>query len=218
MFRYSALWLAVGIVFGQSLDHVIIPRKTEFFITLERSISTQTARSGDKFYGRIAVPVTLDAQIVVPVGSYIIGQVDMSKEPGYMKGKAQVQLKFDTIILPNGTTRKMIAIVQSAEGYQTSLSEEKGTLESSGSQTKETVESAAGGTAGGATIGAIAARSWKGAGVGSVVGAAGGTLLGILQKGKHIVLPKGTSVTIQLEDNMGFVKPIPRNSGKPPTS
>ena len=58
-----------------SLDDIVIPRKTKIFFTLQQTISTKAAGTGDKFFGKIAVPVTVNDQIVIPVGSYIIGHI-----------------------------------------------------------------------------------------------------------------------------------------------
>ena len=63
-------------------------------------MNTKSARSGDKFSSQVEVPVTAHDRIVIPVGSYIIGYVDKSKRAGRLKGKAELTLKFDTVILP----------------------------------------------------------------------------------------------------------------------
>ena len=213
MIRLLLPVLAVAALMGQSIDEVMIPGKTEIFITLERTINTKTASSGDKFYGRVAVPVTHNDRIVIPAGTYIIGHVDTTKKPGYVKGKAQIELKFDTVILPDGTTRQIEAVVQSAEGYENAQTGEEGKIEASGSQGKETAGSAAGGAVTGAVLGGVATRSWKGMGVGTAVGAAGGAILGVFKKGEDVVLQKGTSITVQLNENIRFVKPQPPNPG-----
>ena len=55
--------------------------------------------------------------------------------------------------------------------------------------------------------------SGKGAGVGAAIGAAGGALLGLFQKGQDVTLPKGTSIVVQLESDVRFVKPTSRTQG-----
>ena len=192
----------------EAIDAVTIPGKTEIFVTLDRTINTKSAQIGDRFHGRVAVPITLDDQIVIPYGSYIIGFVDFAKQPGRLKGKGELRLRFDTVILPSGTTRKIRAVVQSAEEQKSKPGSEDGTLQSSGgSQAGQAGEGAAKGGATGGVIGGVSARSWKGLGVGSAIGAATGALIGVFKKGDQVVLPKGTSLTIQLESDVRFVKP-----------
>ena len=53
----------------------------------------------------------------------------------------------------------------------------------------------------------------KGIGVGSAVGAAGGALLALLEKGEEVELPKGASLTIQIQDAIRFEKPQKRTRG-----
>ncbi len=190
---------------ADSIDQAVIPAKTEIFITLERTINTKTASEGDRFYGVTDVPVTFQDKTVVPVGSYVIGFVDFADKPGRLRGKSELRLRFDTVILPSGITRKIEAVVQSAEGQRRDPNDEEGTLEGGGSQTSETATTGAGGAVTGGVIGGLSG-GLKGLGVGAGVGAATGALIGLLKKGQHVVLQRGTSVTIQLENDIRFVK------------
>jgi len=211
------LFLLVGLcsyLGAQTIDELTIPRKTEIFITLERTISTRTASTGDKFFGRIAVPVTANDKIVIPVGSYIIGHVDISKQAPRVRGKAELGLKFDTIILPDGTTRDMEAMLGSAEGYETATDEE-GKIRASGGEGDVVGKGAvAGGTIGG-TMGGIGTRSLKGVGIGAGAGAATGAIIGALRKNKEVDLPRGTSITVILDSDIRFTKPASPSQGKP---
>jgi hypothetical protein len=216
---FLLVFLGVGthIVSGhaESIDDQILPRKTEIFIELKRSLNSKTVRPGDKFPAVVEVPVTLNDQIVIPVGSFILGHVKDQETAGYLKGRASLLLSFDSVILPGGTTRMMRAAVESAEGYRTKPNTEEGELVAGGSQTEEVgVGAATGAVTGvitGATIGILSSGASvpRGAGVGAAVGAAGGALLGLLKKGEEVELPAGTSLTIQLQEATRFVKPQP---------
>lgn len=205
------LLLSAVLAQGEPIDDAVIPAKTEVFVRLERTINTKTASDGDKFYGTIEVPVTAQDRIVIPKGSYIIGHVDLSKEAGRFRGKSQLRLVFDSVILPEGTTRKIRALVQSAESQRVRPGDEEGTLEGAGSQTTETAGSAAGGAVSGGIIGGLGTGSWSGAGIGAAIGAAAGGLIGALKKGEDVVLQRGASITVQLENDTVFVKPKPAN-------
>lgn len=205
-----------GFVRAQTIDELTIPKKTEIFITLERSISTRTATAGDKFYGQIAVPLTANDKIVVPVGSFIIGHVDITKEAPRLRGKAELGLRFDTIILPDGTTRDIQAILESAEGYETAAPNEEGKVSASGGQAETVGKGALAGGSIGMLGGGLANRgSWKGVAIGGGVGAATGAIVGALMKNKEVDLPRGSSITVILDNDIRFTKPAPPSQGKP---
>jgi hypothetical protein len=101
--------------------------------------------------------------------------------------------------------------VQSAEGYESNPESEDGELVAGGNQGEEV---AVGATTG-AVIGLITAgtatvfshghpRAFE---IGPGIGAAGGALLALLKKGDEVELRRGTSLTIQLQDEVEFVKP-----------
>ncbi len=196
------------------LDSVTIPRKTDLFVTLERSLSSKTGSPGDRFHARLSVPLTVNDQIVAPVGSYIIGQIDQTRKPGFFKGKGELYLTFDTIILPNGVTRKIAAVVQSGEGAASGEGGDEGKLVATSSQSDEVIQDAEDlGVLGGA-IGGARSGTLKGLGVGAAIGAATGAVLGLLRKGSDVVLPRGAELTIQLEQDTRFVSPDAFPSGK----
>ncbi|MFZ0426695.1 MAG: hypothetical protein WAO20_01165 [Acidobacteriota bacterium] len=201
-----------------SLDGVVIPRKTDLFIELMRSINSKTAQVGDKFAATVQVPVTVGDKIVIPVGAYVIGHVADSKAAGYIRGKAQMLLGFDTVILPDGTTRQIRAVVQSADQYSPDPADESGRVQAPGDAGKEVAVGAAKGAATGAitgaTIGIFRGQTLRGAGIGSLAGAAGGALIGLLDKGEEVELPKGAGVTIQLQEDIEFVKPEATQEGR----
>lgn len=198
--------LLAGAPAAQSIDEVVLPAKTEIFIRLERSISSKTASAGDRFHARTEVPVTIDDRIVIPKGSYLLGTVDLSNSAGRIKGKARLRLGFDTVILPDGTTRRIEAVLQSAEGQRADPQDETGTLTAEGSQTRETIGAAAGGAAIGGVIGVITGGA-SGLATGGLVGGASGALAALFKKGNEVVLPRGSSLTVQLETDVRFVKP-----------
>lgn len=210
---FSVLW---GTNMAQSLDGVVLPAKTDIFVRLQRSLNSKTVSPGDKFSTLVEVPVTVDDQIVIPVGSYMLGHVASKETAGYIEGKANLVLIFDTVILRNGVTRQLRAHVQSAEGYQSNPENEDGELVAEGNQGEEVAV----GAATGAVIGLITAgtatvfsrghpRAFE---IGPGIGAAGGALLALLKKGDEVELPRGTSLTIQLQEAVEFVKPQPRSS------
>jgi len=209
-------FLGTGV--AQSLDGVILPAKTDIFVRLQRSLNSKTVSPGDKFATLVEVPVAVDDRIVIPVGSYMLGHVSSKETAGYIEGKANLVLVFDTVILRNGVTRQLRAHVQSAEGYESNPESEEGELVAGGNQGEEVAV----GAATGAVIGLITAGTAQVFGrggprafeLGPGIGAAGGALLGLLKKGEEVELPRGSSLTIQLQEEVEFVKPQPRSRGQ----
>jgi hypothetical protein len=219
MGRLLSTLVVVGLLWaaplGQDLDSVVIPAKTEIFVTLQRNLSTKTVGAGDRFYGEVAVPVSVDDTIVIPVGTSVIGHVEKARRGGRVKGESALTLTFDSIVLPDGRTRQIEAIVQSAENYpSTPITRSEGTVVAPGEPGQEVGKPAGEGAIKGATVGAIATRGLKGAGVGAAIGAAGGAILGIFKRGPEVEMRKGDSVSIVLTDSVRFVKPQPPVEGE----
>ena len=89
---------------GDVLPPVVVPAGTVIPITLTSRISTKNAKDGDGIYGKTAFPVTVNNTIVIPEGSNVRGKVTEVKRPGRVKGKAELTLSFQTLVLPNGFT------------------------------------------------------------------------------------------------------------------
>ena len=216
---FAAGLLSVIPLHGQSIDDTVIPGKSDIFISLQQSLNTKSARPGDKFSSQVEVPVTAQDRIVIPVGSYIIGYVDMSKRAGRIKGKAELTLKFDTVILPDGTTRYMRAGVHSSEGYATDLDNEDGRIQGQGGANGEVVGGATSGAVTGSIIGILVGSSrgnlGRGVAAGAAIGAAVGGLMALFRRGEDVVLPRGSTLTIQLQEDVHFEKPGPRLPRRP---
>lgn len=189
---------------------VVVPVGTRVPLMLINSVSTKHAAPGDKIYLESVYPVVVDGKILIPPGTYVSGSVTSSKRPGRVKGKGELYLRFEQLILPNGTIRDLTGRVgaldgRSPEGFD--RDEGKITSESNKGEDARTVGEAAGA---GATIGVIAGaagdRPGLGVGLGSAVGAAAG-LIGVLAtRGPEAVLERGTQVDMVLDRNIYFTK------------
>ena len=85
-----------------SAQTVLVPSGTRLGVTLENGISTATAKPGDSVYMRTSFPITINNKVVVPVGSYLRGEITDAKRPGRVKGKGELRLRLNTMVLPNG--------------------------------------------------------------------------------------------------------------------
>ena len=196
-------------------DPLTVAAGERLLLELETSLHTRHTQQGEHVYFITVDEVLVGYRVAIPRGSSVRATVTKVKRPGRLKGRAEIRLRFEEVILPDGTTRKIEAIVQSAEGERTDPSNEEGKLTASGDQGKETAAGASGGAIAGGTIGAISDRSFKGMGVGAAIGSGVGALLGLFKKGDDVVLEKGTTLVIQLRDDIRFVKPRPPARGTP---
>jgi type IV secretion system protein VirB10 len=178
---------------------ILIPTGTRIGVILESGISTATAKAGDSVYFRTSFPITINNKVVVPVGSYLRGEVTESKRPGRVKGKGELRIRLNTMVFPNGYTVDMNAEPHSADGGQVKTDPE-GKMTGPGGKGKDATTVATT-TATGAGIGAIA-DGGKGAGIGAGVGAIAGLAAVLLSRGPEAQLPRGASMDLQLEHDL----------------
>src|SRR6266581_4582211 len=163
---------------------LVVPAGTVIPVTLTSRVSTKNAKDGDGIYGKTSFPITVNNKIVIPEGSFVRGRVTEVIRPGRVKGKAELTLNFQTLVLPSGITVPIYTSLRGAGG----AGERKGEATVQGDSSKSDDAKTVGTTAAqGALIGVIADRG-KGAVVGGGVGAAAGTAAVLLTRGKDLVL------------------------------
>jgi len=178
---------------------ILVPTGTRIGVILESGISTATAKPGDSVYFRTSFPITINNKVVVPVGSYLRGEVVDSKRPGRVKGKGELRIRLNTLVFPNGYTVDMNAEPHSADGGQVKTDPE-GKMTGPGGKGKDAATVATT-TVAGAGIGAIAAGG-KGAGIGAGIGGAAGLAAVLLSRGPEAQLPRGSSMDLVLERDL----------------
>jgi len=180
-----------------------VPSGTKVPLTLTQGITSKTAKEGDPVYAQTAFPITQNNRIVIPAGSYVQGVVRRVVRPGRVKGRAELQMSFTSMIFPNGYTVLLPATVQGVPGSQNvDTKGSEGTIQGQGSKGKDaaTIAKAAGAGAG---IGAISG-SGKGAGIGAAAGSALGIATVLLTRGPEIQLDPGSSIEMVLERDLNL--------------
>lgn len=111
---FTALALTIPAMAGQ--DEPTIPAGSELFLSLGTQLGNKTARSSDPFFATVAVPLTVDDRIIVPVGSQILGNVSrVTKAKGKDKRNSWIQLSFHTLIFPDGTHFELEGVLTQSE-------------------------------------------------------------------------------------------------------
>jgi hypothetical protein len=183
-------------------ERISIPAGTRVAVVLENGLSTRSAKPGDSIYFRTSFPITQNNRVVVPVGSYLRGELLESKRPGRIKGRGEFRMRLNTLIFPNGYTVDLNAAPRSADSGGKETMDEEGKVTGPGGKGKD-VGTVAETTATGAGIGAIAAGA-KGAGIGAGVGALAGLGAVLLTRGPEAELPRGSTLDVVLEHELAL--------------
>ncbi len=175
-----------------------VPAGTKVPLTLKQAISTHSARVGDPVYAQTAFPIVENNKIVIPEGTFVQGTIRSIVRPGKVKGRAQLQMTFTSMIFPNGYTVLLPGALEGVPGSNDSaMKDNEGTIEQSGSKGKD-AQTVATSTIPGAAIGALA-DGGKGAGIGAGVGGVVGLATVLLTRGPDVQLGTGSSVEMVLE-------------------
>jgi hypothetical protein len=178
-------------------ENITVPAGTRVAVVLENGISTRSAKAGDSLYFRTSFPIMQNNQIVIPVGSYLRGELLESKRPGRIKGRGEFRMRLNTLILPNGYTVDLNAAPRSADTGGRETMDSEGKVTSGGGKGKD-AGTVATTTVTGVGIGAIAGGA-KGAGIGAGIGGLAGLGAILLTRGPEAELPRGSTLDIVLE-------------------
>src|SRR6266852_2609103 len=181
-------------------EKIIVPSGTRVGVVLQNGISTRSAKPGDSVYLQTSFPITQSNRIVIPVGSYLRGELLESKRPGKVKGRGEFRLRLNTLILPNGYTVSLNAAPRSADSGGKETMDSEGKVTGPGGKGKD-AGTIAETTAAGAGIGAIA-HGVKGLGIGAGVGAAAGLAAVLLTRGPEAELPRASTLDVVLEHDL----------------
>jgi hypothetical protein len=193
---------------------------THILLSMINSVSTKQAHPGDRIYLETAFPILSQGRIIIPQGSWVAGTVTEVKRPGHVKGRGEMQVRFDSLTLPNGTSRDFRADLGAidARSDQT-LKREESKVTGPGDKKGDVgtvVGSTVAGTVIGSGIGAAAGNTGRGAGIGTGAGAAAG-LIGVLaSRGPDATLSKGSTVEMVLDRPISFSESELNFSNAPP--
>ncbi len=136
-------------------------------------------------------------RVVIPAGSYVSGEVTETKRAGRVKGRAELMIKLNTLILTNGYMVNLNAVPRSAGTGGGEKVDNEGKVVGDSNKAGD-VGTIAKTTAAGAGIGGLATRGATGVGIGAGVGAAAGLMAVLLTRGPDAELPRGTTVDVTL--------------------
>ena len=181
----------------------VVPEGTVIPIVLTAYLNSRSSQPGDRLYADTTYPIWISQKLVIPKGSTIRGTVTAVKRPGRIKGKGQIAIRFDDILLPNGVMRNLVATFRGLHGPgEETLDRGKESVES-GSSTGEDVGTVVGTTTTGAVLGGVVGNV-KGLGIGAGAGAAAGLMAVLFSRGRDLVLSPGTQFDLELMSELKF--------------
>jgi type IV secretion system protein VirB10 len=181
-----------------SAAKIEVPTGTKLPLILHNAITTRNAHPGDPLYLETLFPIVLNNKILIPAGSYVQGEILDAKRPGKVKGRGEMQIRLNTMILPNGYTVNFNAVPTNAGTGGDESVDKEGKIQGDTDKTTD-AGTIVKGTAIGAGIGGIATRTGTGAGIGAGAGAAAGLLAVLLTRGPELELPRGTTFDVVLD-------------------
>jgi hypothetical protein len=181
---------------------------TRILLSMINSVSTKQATVGDRIYLETAFPVLSDGRIVVPQGSWVTGTITEVKRPGRVKGRGELQVRFDSLTLPNGVSRDFRADLGAIDARDDQkLNREDSKISGAGDKSGDlgkVVGATTAGTVIGTGVGAAAGNVARGAGVGGAAGAATALAGVLLTRGPDATLSQGSTVEMVLDRPLVF--------------
>jgi hypothetical protein len=186
-------------------DTYTVPAGTKVLLQLRSAINTKSARPGDGVYLASTFPVVVGNRVAIPVGVYVQGVIDRVERAGHVKGRAQLDMHFTSMIFPNGTVAEIPGLVDSLPGArkQSVKDDKEGTIEQDPDKGRNLGEIAEIAIPTGATVGSIgglpSGHPLAGgiAGVGAGLAAMG--IASIFTRGADVNIDSGTQVEMVLQ-------------------
>jgi type IV secretion system protein VirB10 len=171
-----------------------VPAGTKILLQLRSPLNTRSAQVGDGVYLSSAFPVVVGNRVMIPEGVFVQGMVDRVARAGRVKGKAQLDMHFTSIIFPNGTVVEIPGVVSGLPGAsKQDVKGNEGTIEQDKDKTRNAGKTAEIALPTGATVGSIA-----GLGAGHpIAGSFGGLGAGLAAVGLVSLFTRGADVNIE---------------------
>ena len=180
-----------------------------FYARMNDTISSKTARVGDRFTATVTEPVySTNGVVVIPDGSEVIGRVNSVTAARKGGNPGTIDVSFVQVVLPNGKRRAI-------NGSLTNLDSKSAKSDSEGTASGDRMKNRklifiGGGGAGGAVLGG-AIGGGKGALIGALLGAGGGFLGERYTKGENAEVKSGTEFGVYLNQAISLPRFVESN-------
>jgi len=182
-----------------------VPAGTKVLLQLRSAINTKSAKPGDSVYLSSTFPVVVGTRVMIPTGVYVQGTVDRVVRAGRVKGRAQLDMHFTSIIFPNGTVVEIPGLVNSLPGArnQSVKDDGEGTIEQAGDKGRNAGKTAEIAIPTGGTVGSIGGLGTGHPLAGGVAGIGAGLatvgLVSLFTRGADVNIESGTQLEMILQ-------------------
>jgi outer membrane lipoprotein SlyB len=208
-----ALLAAPALLCASDLPKPDLPVGTRVSVTLISTLSSRADRAGDIFTAQVQDPIFSKGMEVVPAGSKLRGHVTFVKPPGRVKGKAEMRLVADAIVLKDGHEYTLAGQLTDDAGSSVKVNGSEGTIQGKGKSKKQAAKESGIGAAAGAGVGALGAGG-TGALYGAGIGAVAGLIHTLAKHHKDVVLQPGTELVFVLT-SPGRIAKASQSKGTP---
>jgi hypothetical protein len=177
-----------------------VPAGTMLHCRTNQTITTILNKQGDAFTINVTEPVTVNGQVVIPVGSSLSGRITFIQRPGRIAGVGQMRLTVEQITLPDGRGFPLTATLITAYGVKNlKVVGDEGIVKGPSSRFPDFEEIGAG-TVGGTLVGLMFAHPV----VGATIGLTATTVDRLRRRGKELTIPIGTQLNYQLTRSLAI--------------
>ncbi len=198
-----------------------VPAGTKILLVLRSAIDTRSAKAGDGVYLSSIFPVVVGNRVMIPTGVYVQGVIDRVQRGGRIKGKAQLDMHFTSIIFPNGSVVEIPGVVDSLPGAknQTVNSNGEGTIQQNGDKGRNAGQTAEIALPTGAGVGTIGGGSTGHPIEGGLAGLGAGLatvgVVSLFTRNADVDIPTGTQVEMVLQRPLELVDANLGGAGQP---
>jgi peptidoglycan hydrolase-like protein with peptidoglycan-binding domain len=190
-----------------------VPTDTVISVQMNGTLSSRTARVGDKFTATVMVPVYVNGRTVIPAGSIIEGRVTQVTPAKRMNRSGTIGIDFDDLVFPDGSRVGLVGSLTSDDPATRRRIDDESRVSAEGN--KRAAVFIGGGGAIGAVLGGISGGG-GGAVLGGIIGAGAGAAGVLLSKGEEAQVPSGTPFGVQLKQPVVIGGNVTADAGPPP--
>jgi VWFA-related protein len=185
----------------------------QFVLVLETSLHTGSTKQGDPVSFRTNGEVLVGKTIVLPPDSLVHATVVKVRRPGRIKGRAEIHLHFEELVLADGTALPLSAsIVRAGLAKVSTTKEGEPRLKGEGGNNGSLISVAQGGLQGAALGGVFGGA--KGAAYGGAMGAGVGLAGVLLQRGPDLDLPRDMLFEVKLDKALNVPQPAAQRAAQ----